>query len=77
MKIYDNNALQIADIDECSQMISGCEQDCEDTSPGFQCKCRVGFNRDTINYKKCIAGELGISTHKMVQQCICSIIIIK
>lgn len=33
----------VTDVNECTQGISGCDQDCLNTVGSFQCKCRQGF----------------------------------
>ena len=35
--------LHSADIDECAEEISGCQQNCTNTVPGYTCSCNAGY----------------------------------
>ena len=37
---------QIADVDECTVNIDGCDQECANTDGSFGCSCRDGFRLD-------------------------------
>ena len=43
----------ILDIDECSENLNGCQQNCENTPGSFKCKCRPGYMLD-YDGKSCI-----------------------
>ncbi|KAK3103537.1 hypothetical protein FSP39_019957 [Pinctada imbricata] len=45
----NRNGTIIADIDECTEQLSGCEQDCKNTVGSFICSCKKGFQLDSNN----------------------------
>ncbi|XP_013402131.1 signal peptide, CUB and EGF-like domain-containing protein 1 [Lingula anatina] len=43
------------DVNECSRQNGGCEQSCENTRGGFQCKCSIpGYKVNPADRKRCI-----------------------
>ena len=38
-----------ADIDECTEKSSGCEQECTNTVGTFECACMTGFSLNNDN----------------------------
>ena len=49
--------LSTADIDECSEQSSGCQQNCTNTVGSFHCSCSGGYNLDTDGLS-CTQGKL-------------------
>ena len=47
-----------ADVDECEEGTHNCEHICENTSPGFSCLCRPGYQR-VYDGSKCRRKSLG------------------
>ena len=50
----------VVDIDECSEGISGCSQNCENTVGSFTCSCRNGYRNSEQDQRICIGMECGI-----------------
>ena len=46
----------VADIDECDEGTSGCEQQCTNAKGSFGCSCFDGYKLNTDN-KTCIIGK--------------------
>jgi len=42
-----NVGMVVADIDECEEQTSGCEQNCTNSVGSFQCSCNDGYTLDT------------------------------
>jgi len=51
------DTLSLADIDECSEGISGCSQSCVNTVGSFNCSCRSGYQNSELDHRICIGGE--------------------
>ena len=45
-----------ADINECELGTDNCEQICEDVEGTFQCNCRQGFSRNSVDISRCDQG---------------------
>ena len=57
MQYYDHSYFFYAicaDIDECTEGISGCSDDCENSPGYFECSCPSGFTLSHQDNKTCI-----------------------
>lgn len=46
--------LSSIDLDECSEMIHGCQHDCVNTEGSYRCSCKVGYSLQ-LDRKTCLA----------------------
>jgi len=46
--------FHLADIDECSEGISGCSQFCNNTIGSFNCSCQNGYQNSELDHRICI-----------------------
>ncbi len=65
------------DVDECSSLrLNTCDQICENTSPGYRCKCREGYRlspdgRSCLDIDECSEGEnAGLMVCPAGQRCL-------
>lgn len=49
------------DANECLQANGGCEHVCSNSIGGYECKCREGYKKSSINPKQCI--EITVTTN--------------
>ncbi|XP_033112384.1 fibrillin-2-like [Anneissia japonica] len=62
---FDGNGAKCWDVDECQLLTHDCKQDCQNTAPGYECECYVGYrlqqleeSSDCVDINECVSAEM-------------------
>ncbi|XP_071941000.1 uncharacterized protein [Antedon mediterranea] len=55
---FDGTGVKCWDVDECMNVDNNCQQGCQNTAPGYECYCFVGYRLQQLNQSsECVACE--------------------